>query len=252
MEMMLSDSRLLPVWEKVKSGARLDAGDGMRLYESNDLAGIGGIADHARRKRHGNKAFYVHNRHINYTNICVNRCLFCAYSKNKSEAGAYVLSPEQIGHEAQKPENSGVKEFHIVGGINPDLPFEYYLDLIRAIKKARPDATVKAFTAVEIDFISRMAGLSLEDTIAELKAAGLAMMPGGGAEVLCDRVRQKLFPKKIPAARWLEVMETVHRAGLVTNATLLYGHIETLEERVDHLLTLRRLQDVTGGFSAFI
>ncbi|ABW67077.1 aminofutalosine synthase MqnE [Desulfosudis oleivorans] len=252
METVLSDRRLLPVWEKVKNSVRLDAEDGMRLYESNDLAGIGGIADYVRKKRHGNKAFYVHNRHINYTNICVNRCLFCAYSKDKGDTGTYVLSPDQVGSDAKKPENAGVREFHIVGGINPDLPFDYYLDLIRALKKARPDATVKAFTAVEIDFIARMAGLSLEDTIAGLKAAGLAMLPGGGAEVLCDRVRQKLFAKKISAARWLEVMETVHRAGLVTNATLLYGHIETLEERVDHLLTLRRLQDTTGGFSAFI
>jgi len=252
MDILITDRRLEPVKEKVLAGARLDADDGLLLFTSNDLAGIGGLAHYARTKRHGNRAFFVHNRHVNYTNVCVNRCLFCAYSRDAADKGAYTFSMEQVREIAMAPENRRVKEFHVVGGLNPALPFDYYIDLLRTIKEARPDATIQAFTAVEIDFISKAAGLSISETLARLKDAGLEMVPGGGAEVMSDRVRQKLFPRKIPADRWLEVVEAVHAAGLTSNGTMLYGHIETLEERVNHFLKIRDLQDRTGGFSAFI
>jgi aminodeoxyfutalosine synthase len=205
-----------------------------------------------RRRRHGRKAYYVYNQHLNYTNVCVNRCRFCAFSRDKGETGSYTFSIEDIRRQLTDRLDEPVKEIHMVGGLNPDLPFKYYLDALKTIREIRPEATIKAFTAVEIDFLSRIAGLSLHDTISALKEAGLGMNPGGGAEVLNERVRKELFPRKMGSRRWLEVAETLHEQGLVSNATLLYGHIETHEERVTHLLTLRSLQDRTGGFSAFI
>jgi aminodeoxyfutalosine synthase len=222
------------------------------LYSSHDLIGIGRLADAVRRRHHGKKAYYVYNQHLNYTNVCSNRCRFCAFSRDQGEAGAYTFTIEDVRQQLMARMDEPVKEIHMVGGLNPDLPFEYYLDVLKTIRKIRPEATIKAFTAVEIDFLSRVAGLSLHDTISTLKDAGLGMNPGGGAEVLNERVRKKLFPRKMGSQRWLEVSRTLHQHGLISNATLLYGHIETHEERVAHLLTLRSLQDQTGGFSAFI
>ena len=252
MKLSFSDKRLYKIKEKIEAGVRLDPEDGIILYKSNDLIGVGHLADMVRRKKHDGKAYYVYNQHINYTNICTNRCLFCAYSRDKGENGAFTFSINDVRAKLLERIDEPVRELHVVGGLNPSLPFDYYIDLLKTIKEIRPNATIKAFTAVEIDYISRIAKLSLDETIISLKNAGLSMVPGGGAEVMSSRVKKRLFPKKIDGKRWLEIMERLHSAGIVSNATMLYGHIETIEERVDHLIKLRDLQDKTGGFSAFI
>ncbi len=252
MKLSFSDKRLYKIKEKVEAGVRLDPEDGIILYKSNDLIGVGHLADMVRRKKHDGKAYYVYNQHINYTNICTNRCLFCAYSRDKGENGAFTFSINDVRAKLLERIDEPVRELHVVGGLNPSIPFDYYIDLLKTIKEIRPNATIKAFTAVEIDYISRIAKLSIDETIVRLKNAGLSMTPGGGAEVMSNRVQKRLFPKKIGSTKWLEIMEKLHSAGISSNATMLYGHIETIEERVDHLIKLRNLQDKTGGFSAFI
>ena len=252
MKISFLDERLESIYVKVKQGSRLSKEDGICIYETPDLLGLGHIANYVRCSLHGNKAFYVYNQHLNYTNICKNRCRFCAYAKDRKEKGAYIWSIEEIENRLMERIDEPVSELHIVGGLNEDLSFAYFIDLLKTVKKVRPRATIKAFTSVEIDYLSTLSGLSLEETIQKLKDAGLEMMPGGGAEVLNKRVHDEIFPKKIGHERWLEIVRTVHKAGIKTNATMLYGHIETLEERVDHLITLRELQDETNGFSAFI
>lgn len=252
MDISFIDKRVENVFSKVLKGSRLSKEDGICIYETHDLIGLGQTADHVRRSLHGSKAFYIYNQHLNYTNICKNRCRFCAYAKSKKEKGAYAWSIEEIEKRLLERIDEPVKELHIVGGLNEDLSFQYFIDLLKTVKKIRPKSTVKAFTSVEIDYLSNLAGLSVEKTIQKLKDAGLEMMPGGGAEVLNSRIHKQLFPRKIGHERWLEIVKAVHKAGIKTNATMLYGHIETIEERVDHLLTLRNLQDETAGFSAFI
>lgn len=250
--MLFSDTRLNRIHDKITAGGRLTFDEGLVLYESHDLLGLGTLADAVRRKRHGNAAFFVYNQHLNYTNICANTCRFCAFSRKEGQPGGFTLSMAQVREALAQRADEPIRELHVVGGLNPALDLAYYLELLETLRAVRPDATIKAFTAVEIDSLSRTSGLSIEETISKLAAAGLAMLPGGGAEVLSDRVHEQLFKKKINAERWLAIMEAVHRAGLNSNATMLYGHIETTEERVAHLCRLRDLQDRTGGFSAFI
>jgi aminodeoxyfutalosine synthase len=237
--------------EKVLSSKRLTRKDGIDLFRSNDLLALGRMAEHVAQKKHGNRVYFVRNMHINPTNICVNRCKFCAFSRSKGEPGAYEMSIDDILHKARSAEK-GVREFHIVSGLHPDLPFEWYLDMLQALKKEFPKIHLKAFTAVEIDYLSRLSGMSLTDTLLKLKEAGLGSLPGGGAEIFNTTVRNTLCAEKISGGRWLEVIKAAHRVGLKTNATMLYGHIETYEHRIDHLLKLRELQDKTGGFQAFI
>ncbi|MBF0201874.1 MAG: aminofutalosine synthase MqnE [Desulfamplus sp.] len=250
--MKFKDQRLESLYDKVDKGTRLSMEDGLLLFATNDLHGVGFLADTVRQRLHGRKAYYVYNQHLNYTNICKNRCLFCAYAVDKEDAGAYSWNMDDIEKRLLERINEPVNELHIVGGLNPDNDFFYFTDMLKKVKEIRPGAKVKAFTCVEIDYLSRLSGLSVADTIARLRDAGLDMMPGGGAEVLSDRVRRSLFPKKMGARRWLSIMEEVHRAGIKSNATMLYGHIETMEERVAHFMALRELQDRTGGFCAFI
>jgi aminodeoxyfutalosine synthase len=252
MELSFHDKRLDTIYEKIRNNSRLSKRDGIYIYETHDLIGLGRLADHVRRSRHGNRAFYVYNQHLNYTNVCKNRCDFCAYAKDDGQTGAYAWSMEEIEARLNSRIDEPITELHIVGGLNENLDFTYFTDLLKTVKRVRPKATIKAFTCVEIDYLSNLAGLPVEQTIARLKEAGLEMMPGGGAEILNSRIHDTLFPKKIDHSRWLEIVKAVHKAGIVTNATMLYGHIETIEERVDHLLTLRDLQDETKGFSAFI
>ena len=252
MSRLFQDNRLLDVYKKIEAGKRLSRQEGILLYETPDLNGVGMLADRVRRRRHGNKAFYVYNQHLNYTNICKNRCLFCAYAVDEGDKGAYLWDMDEIEKRLMDRIEEPVNELHIVGGLHPSLTFDYFTDLLHTVRRVRPRAAIKAFTSVEIDYLSNLSGLSVEETIGILKNAGLDMMPGGGAEVMSDRVRKKLFPRKVDSRRWLEIMAAVHGAGIPTNATMLYGHIETLEERVDHLLALRDLQDRTGGFSAYI
>ncbi len=243
--------------EKVLSGQRLTKEDAIALFQSNDIFDIGRLASYAAEKKNGKNAYFIVNRHINPTNICVNRCKFCAFSRSKGEEGAYELTIEEIieklkGGHGPHVMDHGFSEVHIVGGLHPDWPFEYYLNMLSAIKKEFPHIAVKAFTAVEIDYMSKISGLNLKDTLARLKKSGLDLMPGGGAEIFAEAIRNKLCPEKISGDRWLEVMETAHMAGIKTNATMLYGHLEGIEDRVDHLFKLRDLQDRTGGFQAFI
>jgi aminodeoxyfutalosine synthase len=252
MDFILTDNQLFSIKEKVLNNFRLDADDALLLYNSNDIIGIGHLADFVRRKRHGKKAYFVYNQHLNYTNVCITHCRFCAFSRNKGQSGAFTLTIDDVRKKLLDRIDEPITEIHMVGGINPELPFEYYLDLLKTIKKIRPNVTIKAFTAVEIAHLAGISSLSLEGTIQILKDAGLEMVPGGGAEVLSSRVRDKLFPRKIGHERWLEIVAKIHSAGLTSNATMLYGHIETRKERVKHFMHLRTLQDKTNGFTAFI
>ncbi len=242
------DRRLIPVWEKVRAGDRLSLEDGVRLLETTDIAAVGKIADHAKRQKSGEKVYFVINRHINPTNVCVLSCSFCDYARKKGEKGAYEMTTEEILDSIDEE----VREVHIVGGHHPDWPFERYEEIVRSIHERFPKTQIKAFTASEIDYFSRRWKISEEEVLTRLKAAGMKTMPGGGAEVFSERVRKELFPGKAGAKRWLEIHRLAHSLGIRSNATILYGHIETLEERIQHLVYLRELQDETGGFLAFI
>ena len=237
---------------KLESGTRVDDDEALALYQSNDLLAIGELAALANRRRNGDKVLFNVNRHINYTNICVNRCTFCAFSKEAEEDGSYTMALNDVLAKAGAAVAAGATEIHMVGGLHPELPFDFYLEMLAAIKADNPGVHIKAFTAVEIDYFARITGQSVARVIAELKEAGLESMPGGGAEIFAPAVRQKICPEKISGERWLEVIETVHRAGLKTNATMLFGHLESPVDRVDHMARLRELQDRTGGFQAFI
>ncbi len=247
--------------DAVRAGERITPDDALRLFGSDDLFLLGRLAAERAVRKNGRKAYFVRNIHINPTNICVNRCRFCAFSRSAGEEGAYELTIQEIlrklGGTKRAPRSSRptpyvFSEVHIVGGLHPDWPFEHYLEMISSIKKRFPKIHVKAFTAVEIDHFSRLSGLSLYETLTRLREHGLDAMPGGGAEILRREVREILCPEKISGERWLEVMEAAHRVGIRSNATMLYGHVESLEDRVDHLSRLRDLQDRTAGFQAFI
>ncbi|WP_236613293.1 aminofutalosine synthase MqnE [Chrysiogenes arsenatis] len=232
-------------------GERLSFEDGVALFRSSNLLGIGKLADTLNQRRHGGRVYFNQNRHINPTNVCVNRCKFCAFSKNPDEAGAYTMQIEDALRAAQACPDS-VREFHIVGGLHPDLPFTYYTELLRTLKSHFPARHIKAFTAVEIDYFATITGESPRWVLEQLMAAGLGSMPGGGAEIFAHDTRQIICQEKIDAERWLEIHRVAHELGLKTNATMLYGHVETIEDRVDHLLRLRELQNQTHGFQAFI
>jgi aminodeoxyfutalosine synthase len=236
---------------KIYANRRLTRDDGLRLFKSNDLLALGRLATHVTKRKNGNRVYFVQNMHINPTNICVNRCKFCAFSRSKGEAGAYEMSIDDILNKARSA-GKGVRELHIVSGLHPDLPFSWYIDMLRSLKKEFPKLHLKAFTAVEIDYLSKLSGMNLSDTLLKLKGAGLGSMPGGGAEIFNASVRNTLCAEKISGERWLEVIKTAHKVGLKSNATMLYGHIETYEHRIDHLLKLRELQEQTKGFQAFI
>jgi aminodeoxyfutalosine synthase len=250
---------LIRIKDKVLAGERISRDDAIKLFETGDIFFLGNLASHVAEKKNDKKVFFIRNRHINPTNICINRCRFCAFSRSKGEEGAFELTIDEIIEKLQPshftPHASRLtpyREVHIVGGLHPDWPFEYYLNMLSAIKKNFPELHIKAFTAVEIDYMSRISGLGLEETLLALQKHGLDVMPGGGAEIFDSKIRNRLCPEKISGERWLEVMETAHGLGIKTNATMLYGHIENYEHRVNHLLTLRDLQDRTGGFQAFV
>ncbi|MBI5196943.1 MAG: CofH family radical SAM protein [Nitrospirae bacterium] len=258
---------------KVLSGKRLTSDDALTLFQNDDIFTIGRLASYIARKKNKNKVYFIRNHHINPTNICVNRCKFCAFSRSKGEKGAYELTIKEIIKKLRAQESGdkritgrltshalrltpltshGLSEVHIVGGLHPDWTFDFYLEMLRDVKKNFPDIHIKAFTAVEIDYFSKISGLSLASVLAALKNAGLGSMPGGGAEIFNSDVRNKICPEKITGRRWLEIMEKAHSAGIKSNATMLYGHRETYRHRVEHMLKLRELQDKTGGFQAFI
>ena len=238
--------------DRVRAGERITAAEALTLFQSNDLIAIGQLAALVNERKNGRNVFFNVNRHINPTNICVNRCAFCAFSRTAGEEGAYTLALDEICRRAVEAEREGATEVHIVGGLHPDLPLEYYEEVLAAIRAAAPELHIKAFTAVEIEYFSRISGCSIEDVLKRLMAAGLGSMPGGGAEILVEDVRQQICPEKISGQRWLEIIRLAHRAGLKTNATMLYGHVESCADRVAHMEMLRNLQDETGGFQAFI
>ena len=246
------DSTLKPVFEKVKAGLRLSYEDGVTLWQTPDLLGVGYMANLVRERLNGDKTYFIHNRHINPTNICIHSCQFCAFGVKADHPDAYEKSLQDIFSDAEKYNGGDVSEFHIVGGLHPDLPFGYYLELLEGLKERFPLVHIQAFTAVEVEYFSRLAKLPLKDTLEKLKQAGLGSIPGGGAEIFAKRVRRKICGEKIDGEGWLRVHETAHLAGLKSNATMLYGHLETAEERSDHLVRLRELQDRTHGFVTFI
>lgn len=248
------EDHLTSIEQKITGGERLTREDGLLLLNSNELLRIGALARLVKQRKSGNKVYFNVNRHINLTNVCKARCKLCAFGCDADASEAYVMEPEQalaIARQAvaDAPE---MTELHIVSGLHPDKPFAYYADIIRAIRREFPSLHIKAFTAVEIAHFAKIAKLSVREVLTVLKEAGLNSMPGGGAEILNDRVRRILCPDKATAAEWLEVTRTAHQLGIRSNATMLYGHVETPEERIDHLLTVRQLQDETGGFQAFI
>lgn len=238
--------------EKVEAGERLSREDGVRLLESGDLLAVGRMADLARIRKHGDRVYFILNRHINHTNVCVNRCKFCAFGRDEGDPGAYTLSLDEVEAKAADFRGRGISEIHIVGGLNEKLGLDYYSEMLRRVRRALPGVIIQSFTAVEIDYLARTNGMPVQRVLSILKEAGLDSLPGGGAEVFSPRVRDLVCAKKISGERWLEVHEAAHRTGMRTNATILYGHVETPEERIDHLVRLRELQDRTGGFLAFI
>src|SRR5512146_2613505 len=246
------DPRLEPVAAKVLAGERLDAYDGLALYGSADVLAVGWLANQVRERMHGDKTYFNVNRHINPTNVCVAACRLCAFGRKKDAPGSYTMALEQAFETAASGYNEAVTEFHIVGGLHPDLPFEYFLDLIRGLKERFPQVHLKAFTMVEIAFFAKRAKLSIRETLEKLKDAGVDSMPGGGAEIFTERVRHIICDHKIDGDQWLDTARLAHQIGLKSNATMLYGHVENDEDRVDHLVKLRSLQDETRGFQTFI
>ena len=246
--MIFKDAILPPLWEKIRGGQRLTHEDGLSLFASPDLLGVGWMADQIRRQRHGDRATFVFNRQINPTNICLLSCKFCDYASKEGWDNAYVLSDKEI-LDRLSPE---LREVHIVGGLYRKWSFDDYLNVLRVVRRAYPHIQIKAYTAVEIDYFSRIEKISLRQVLERLQAEGLVALPGGGAEVFSKRVRKIIADRKVPAETWLAVHREAHSLGMRTNATLLFGHFETPEEQVDHMRQLRELQDDTQGFQAFI
>jgi aminodeoxyfutalosine synthase len=251
-ELTIDDARLEPIAAKVLAGERLTFDDGVTLYRTPDLLALGWLANHVREQRHGDVCYFNVNRHINPTNVCVAHCKLCAFGRDPNAPGAYTFALEEIWQRAEEGVREGATEFHMVGGLHPDLPFEYFLDLMRGLKKRCPTVHLKAFTMVEIGYFSRISKRSIREVLVALKEAGVDSLPGGGAEIFNPRVRKIICDHKVSGQQWLNIARTAHEVGLHSNATMLYGHVENDEERVEHLLALRDLQDETHGFVAFI
>jgi aminodeoxyfutalosine synthase len=251
-EFRTEDEQLRPIAEKVFAGERLAFEDGLALYRSADILAVGRLANWVRESLHGDITYFNVNRHINPTNVCVAACRLCAFGRKKDDAGAYTMALEEAWTAAASGYHEAVTEFHIVGGLHPDLPLEYFLDLVRGLKERFPQVHIKAFTMVEVSFLARRAKITIPEVLVKLKEAGVDSMPGGGAEIFSDRVRHIICDHKIDGDEWLETARAAHKLGLRSNATMLYGHVENDEDRVDHMLRLRAVQDDTGGFQTFI
>jgi aminodeoxyfutalosine synthase len=251
-ELTLTDKSLKPIADQVLAGARLSFEDGVALYKTPDLLAVGWLGNYVREKRHGNIAYYNVNRHINPTNVCVAHCKLCAFGRDPGAPGAYTFALEEMYERAAQGVREGATEIHIVGGLHPLLPFDYFLELIRGLKQRHPQLHLKAFTMVEVHYFARIAKLSIDETLRKMKEAGVDSCPGGGAEIFHPRVRRIICDHKVSGRMWLSMAKKAHGIGLRTNATMLYGHVETVEERVDHLVLLREAQDETHGFVAFI
>jgi len=237
---------------KIDAGERLTRADGVALFETTDLLALGALADRVRQAQHGRRAWYIANTHVNMTNVCVNRCGLCAFWRPPEAPDAYFLSPAEVVAHARPDIEAGATEIHVVGGCHPDLDLDYCLALVAAMREAFPEVCIQALTAVEVAHAAAQSGVTVEDALTRLKAAGLTGMPGGGAEIFAPEVRRRICASKISGDAWLDVQRTAHRLGIPTNATMLYGHVESPADRVDHLLRLRTLQDETGGIQALI
>ena len=252
LEVVRRRSEVADIFDKVLAGERITPGEGLRLLACRDLAVLGAMANVVRERLNGDRTYYVINRHINYSNVCVNACRFCAFSRRRGEAGAYEMGLEEIFRVAREGLADPITELHIVGGLHPELPFAFYEAMLRGLKALAPDVHLQALTAVEIAHIAEVGGLSVREALERLVEAGLGSIPGGGAEVFSPELRRELCPTKLSGENWLGVMRTAHELGLRSNATMLYGHVETPAQIVEHLDRLRALQDETGGFMAFI
>src|SRR5271166_5764391 len=246
------DPRLEPIAAKVLAGQRLDFNDGLALYGSPDVLAVGWLANNVRERMHGDITYFNVNRHINPTNVCVAACKLCAFGRKKGDPAGYTMALEEAWQTAASGYSEAVTEFHIVGGLHPDLPLEYFLDLVSGLKERFPKVHIKAFTMVEVAYLARRAKLTIEQTLIKLRDAGVDSMPGGGAEIFAARVRSIICDHKIDGEEWLETARLAHKLGFKSNATMLYGHVESDADRVDHLLKLRALQDDTRGFQTFI
>jgi aminodeoxyfutalosine synthase len=246
------DARLEPIAHKVLAGERLTVDDAFLLYGTGDILAVGWLANHVRERLHGDKTYFNVNRHINPTNVCVAACRLCAFGRKKDTPGAYTMALEEAFETAASGYSEAVTEFHIVGGLHPDLPFQYFLDLVSGLKERFPQVHLKAFTMVEVSYLAKRAKLSIRETLEKLKEAGVDSLPGGGAEIFSDRIRHIICDHKIDGQEWLDTARTAHQIGLKSNATMLYGHVENDEDRIDHLLRLRAVQDETNGFQTFI
>ena len=252
MEIVIEDQRLGPILDKVRSGTRLSYEDGLTLYRTPDLLAVGYMANLVRERLHGNVTYFNVNRHINPTDVCVASCRLCAFGKKPKDPRAYTMSLEQAWETAGRGYTDAITEFHIVGGLHPELTLDWYCELFRGLKDRYPKVHLKALTMVEIAYLARRTKATYADVIRRLIDAGVDSLPGGGAEIFSERVRRIICDHKIEGGEWLEVARIAHQLGLKSNCTMLYGHIENEEDRVDHLLKLRALQDETGGFQAFI
>ena len=253
MNRLFHNSKLQDIEEKVENGERLTFEDGVRLFESNDLPFLGALANQARLKLNGNKVYYSINLHLNHTNVCTAHCVFCAFARRPDESGGYTFSLAEIRAKVEDAvKRFGINEVHIVGGLNPDLGLDYYIEMFRMIRETAPHLFIKALTAVEIDDLAQRTGLSWEEVLEQLRGAGLNGLPGGGAEIFSEVTRRKICADKTTSKDWIEIHRTAHKMGMPSNCTMLYGHIESVEDRVDHILRLRALQDETRGFNSFI
>jgi aminodeoxyfutalosine synthase len=250
----LRDAALRPIAEKVLAGTRLGADDARALYATSDLIGLGMLADFANQRLNGTRVFFSANQHINPTNVCVlrNTCVFCSFARMPKEDGAYTRSLEEVFHEAEQARGAPTREFHIVGGLHPKLRLSYYTDMIRGLKERFPHIHIKALTAVEIAHLARIEKTSEHEVLLAMKDAGLTSLPGGGAEVFSTAVRATIAERKLTGDEWLRVHRVAHELGIPTNCTMLYGHVETADDRIEHLSALRALQDETNGFLTYI
>ncbi len=248
----IEDQRLKPILTKVQEGQRLSFDDGLTLYRTHDLLAVGWMANLVRERLHGNTTYFNVNRHINPTDVCVASCRLCAFGKHAKDPSAYTMSLEQVWERAGHGYTEAVTEFHIVGGLHPELTLDWYCQMISGLKERYPQVHLKAFTMVEVAYFARRSKISIRETLERLKAAGVDSLPGGGAEVFSESIRRIICDHKIDGNEWLETARSAHEIGLKSNCTMLYGHIETYEDRVDHLVKLRELQDQTNGFVTFI
>jgi aminodeoxyfutalosine synthase len=252
MQTLFEDRRLEPIREKVKSGERLSYDDGLALYRTSDILALGHLANLVRERKHGDVTYFNVNRHINPTDVCVASCRLCAFGKQKRDPKSYTMSLEQVWETAGRGWSEKITEFHIVGGLHPELNLEWFCQMLSGLKERYPEIHLKAFTMVEIGYFARREKTSVREVLGRLRDAGMDSMPGGGAEIFCDRVRRIICDHKLTGDEWLETARTAHELGVHSNCTMLYGHIENEEDRVDHLVKLRALQDETGGFVTFI